>query len=118
MFDYTSPQNLTDFELENVNTDNLLQVINEYPKYLNLTSKEEWFGSIKVMAEKLGYATDNKLYKQNPQDYKGNTATVCEYIRIAITGRKNSPDLFTVLSILGKEKSLEKLNVLQNLLKG
>lgn len=117
MFDYTSPQNLIDFELENVNKQNLVEVINQYPKYLNLTSKEEWFNSIKVMAESLGYATDNKLYKQNPQDYKGNTATVCEYIRIAITGRKNSPDLYTILTILGKEKSLEKLSALNLLLK-
>ena len=115
MFDYTAPKSLNEFELGD-NIKNLLEVLKEYPKYLKLDTKDEWFANIKVMAEKLGYATDNKAYKQNPEAYKGNTATVCEYIRIGITGRKNSPDLYTILTLLGKEKSIEKLNLLNNLL--
>ena len=115
MFDYTAPKSLNEFELGD-NIKNLLEVLKKYPKYLKLDTKDEWFANIKVMAEKLGYATDNKAYKQNPEAYKGNTATVCEYIRIGITGRKNSPDLYTILTLLGKEKSIEKLNLLNNLL--
>ena len=116
MFDYTCPQQKSDFDLENVNQKNLQEVLTNYPKYLNLETKEEWFANIKVMAEKLGYATDNKLYKQNPEAFKGNTATVCEYIRLGVTGRKNSPDLYTILTILGKEKSKTKMLFLNDLI--
>ena len=62
------------------------------------------------MAEKLGYATDNKAYKQNPENFKGNVATVCEYIRVAITGRKNSPDLYEIMILLGEKEILERLS--------
>ena len=116
MFDYTCPKQIEQFELENVNIQNLKQVLDEYSNYLNLDTKEDWFNNVKVMAEKLGYATDNKLYKQNPDAFKGNTATVCEYIRLGVTGRKNSPDLYTILTILGKEKSITKMKYLYNLL--
>ena len=72
-------------------------------------SNEEWFANVKEVAQKLGYATDNKLYKQNPDAYKGNVAKVCEFIRVAITGRKNSPTLFTIMTILGENEVRERL---------
>jgi glutamyl-tRNA synthetase len=61
------------------------------------------------MAEKLGYATNNADFKKEPEKYKGNTAKVCEYIRIAITGRKNSPDLFEIMSLLGEQEVLDRI---------
>ena len=63
------------------------------------------------MAGDLGYATDNKLFKANPEAFKGNVATVCEYIRVAVTGRKNSPDLFEIMTLLGKEEVLERISL-------
>ena len=60
--------------------------------------------AIFAIAEELGYATDNKLYKANPEAYKGNTAKACEFVRLALTGRKNSPDLYEIMKILGNEK--------------
>ena len=60
--------------------------------------------NVKAVAEELGYATDNKLYKANPEAYKGNTAKACEFVRLALTGRKNSPDLYEIMKILGNEK--------------
>ena len=72
-------------------------------------TKEEWFAGVKALAEKLGYATDNKLFKANPLAFKGNTAKVCEFIRIALTGRKNSPDLYEIMTILGEEEIKERL---------
>lgn len=73
-------------------------------------TKEEWFANVKLLAEKLGYAIDNKLYKSNPTVYKGNTAKACEYIRVALTGRKNSPDLYSIMQVLGTQKVVERLN--------
>ncbi|MBE7075549.1 MAG: glutamate--tRNA ligase [Clostridiales bacterium] len=86
------------------------EVVKNYQKYLCLDSKDIWFEKVKEMAGELGYATDNKAYKQNPENFKGNVATVCEYIRVAITGRKNSPDLYEIMSLLGKEEVLKRLS--------
>ena len=62
------------------------------------------------MSARLGYATDNKAYKANPEQFKGNVALVCEYIRIALTTQKDSPDLYSIICVLGKEKVKARLN--------
>lgn len=72
-------------------------------------SNEEWFNEVKEIAGKLGYATDNKLYKANPENFKGNVAKACEFIRLAITGEKDSPTLFTIMEILGEAEVKERL---------
>lgn len=97
------------YELDEENRKDFELVVKNYRKYLNLSSKEAWFENVKKMAGELGFAVDNKEYKANPQNFKGNVATVCEYIRVAITGRKNSPDLFEIMTILGEEKVLQRL---------
>lgn len=97
------------YELDEDKKKDFEKVLREYKKYLNLSSKEVWFGNIKKMATELGYATDNKDFKANPDKYKGNVATVCEYIRVAITGRKNSPDLFEIMSLLGEKEVLQRM---------
>lgn len=86
------------------------EFINEYKKdFILPVTKEEWFAGIKILAEKLGYATDNKLYKANPDAFKGNTAKACELLRIALTGRRNSPDIYEIMTILGEEEVKERL---------
>ena len=85
-------------------------VVDKYKENLDLSSKEAWFENVKKMAGELGFATDNKEYKANPQNFKGNVATVCEYIRLAITGQRNSPDLYEIMSLLGEKEVLNRLN--------
>ncbi len=69
-----------------------------------------WFDKVKDIAESLGYCTNMKEYKQNPEAYPGNVGDVSGFIRIALTGRSNSPDLYTVMQILGKEESLARIH--------
>ena len=88
------------------------EVLRAYKKYLDLSDKTVWFDKIKEMAGVLGYATDNKLYKQNPNAYKGNVAKVCEFIRVAITGHKDSPDLYEIMTILGEDKVRERISLI------
>ena len=51
-----------------------------------------------------------KLYKADPSAYKGSVADVSSFIRVAVTGRLNSPDLFTVMNILGKAETIDRIN--------
>ena len=69
-----------------------------------------WFDSVKAVAEKQGFCPDVKAYKQSPESYKGHVGDVSSFIRVALTGKLNSPDLYTVMQILGKERSLARIN--------
>ena len=103
-FDYMFDEPKTS-ELDEADKTNFVEFIERYSNsYKVEETKEEWFANVKAVAEELGYATDNKLYKANPEAYKGNTAKACEFVRIALTGRKNSPDLYEIMKILGNEK--------------
>lgn len=70
----------------------------------------EWFGKMKLIAEKLGFAPETKLYKKNPEDYKGHVGDISMFVRIALTGKTNSPDMYEVMNILGEERSLNRIN--------
>ncbi len=116
MFNLFNPTKLEDYEIQDVDICKLKEVCQEYAKVYNQSDdKQIWFNRIKEMANKLDYATDNKLYKQNPQNYKGNVSDVCMYIRIAITGRKNSPDLYSICSLLEKDEVVNRLNKICNM---
>ncbi len=71
--------------------------------------KQTWFDKIKEMCPKYGFCTDNKEYKANPDKYKGNTASACEALRVAVTGRVMSPDLYEILKLLGKTRIKERI---------
>lgn len=92
------------------NKENYKEFLEEYSKNFALpVDKETWFAGVKESAEKLGYAVDNKLYKANPDSFKGSTAKVCEYIRLALTGKKDSPDLYELMCILGEGEVVARL---------
>ena len=68
-----------------------------------------WFGKVKAIAEALGFASDMKTYKANPEAYKGNVADISSFIRIAVTGKQNAPDLYTVMQIIGEANTLARI---------
>lgn len=69
----------------------------------------EWFAKMKVIAEKLGFAPETKLYKKNPENYKGHVGDISMFVRIALTGKTNSPDMYEVMNILGEERSINRI---------
>ena len=71
-----------------------------------------WFEKIKRIAAALGYAADMKEYKADPQAFKGSVADVSMFIRVAVTGKMNSPDLYTVMHTLGKERTEARLRAM------
>ena len=69
-----------------------------------------WFENIKAIGEGLGYTSDMKAYKADPTAFKGNVADISMFIRVAVTGKTNAPDLYTVMQIIGKDKTLARVN--------
>ena len=57
----------------------------------------------------MGYATDMKAYRADPTQYPGSVADISGFIRYAITGKLNSPDLCELMRILGRERSVGRL---------
>ncbi len=76
-----------------------------------------WFDKVKAIADSLGYASDMKAYKADPTAFKGNVADISMFIRVAITGKMNAPDLYTVMQILGTDKCFERIDAMTNSLK-
>ncbi|MBP5242958.1 MAG: glutamate--tRNA ligase [Clostridia bacterium] len=69
-----------------------------------------WFEKVKAVADSLGFASDMKAYKAEPEKFRGNVSDVAEVIRIAVTGLANTPDLCTLMKILGQAECSRRLN--------
>ena len=75
-----------------------------------------WFDKVKAITEEMGFTTDMKAYKADPTAFPGTVADISNFIRLAVTGKTNAPDLHTVMQILGKERSLARIqNTIGNL---
>ena len=68
-----------------------------------------WFNKVKAITEEIGFTTDMKAYKADPTAFPGTVADVSTFLRQAITGKTNSPDLYTVTRILGYERTCERV---------
>ena len=68
-----------------------------------------WFDKVKAIADSLGFASDMKAYKADPSAFKGSVADISMFIRVAVTGKQNAPDLYTVMQIIGRDKTVERI---------
>lgn len=100
--DYTMPENVSNEEASTI-----------LKKYLEVYShsqdKDGWFDTVKSICEPLGYTPNVKEYKKNPEAYKGHVGDVSSVIRIAVTSRRNTPDLYAIMQLLGEEKVRERI---------
>ena len=69
-----------------------------------------WFDKIKAVGEQNGYCPNMKEYKKDPTGWKGSVGDVSAFLRVAVTGKTVSPDLYTVMNILGAEKVIARIN--------
>lgn len=91
-------QNITDIE-------EIKRITSLYmDKYFDVSDKEVWFNNIKLLCDELGYASNMKEYKENPQQFKGNVADVSTVLRVALTTKAMTPDLYEIMKLLGKER--------------
>ena len=68
-----------------------------------------WFDKVKAITEEMGFTTDMKAYKADPTAFPGTVADISTFIRQAVTGKTNSPDLYTVMQILGYERTVQRI---------
>ncbi len=88
-----------------------VKVLEKYKDTVNLDDdKDTWFGRIKDMCESVGCTPNVKEYKQNPDAFDGHVGDVSTIIRVALTGRTNTPDLYSITALLGKEAVAVRLN--------
>ena len=101
--DYTMP--------ENISADDAKAILETYKNtYNSADEKDMWFSRIKDMCEGLGFTPNVKEYKKNPDAFKGHVGDVSTVIRIAVTSRRNTPDLYSIMQLLGEEKVMDRLN--------
>ena len=80
-------------------------------KYYNeLDDKDTWFNKIKELCDELGYASNMKDYKENPDNYKGSVADVSTVIRVSLTSSSTTPDLYEIMKLLGKDRITNRIN--------
>ncbi len=96
---------------ENIKEEDAKAVLAEYIKIYDVNDdKEEWFNKIKSICEPLGFTPNVKEYKQNPEQFKGHVGDVSTVIRLAVTGRKNTPDLHSIMQLLGQDEVIKRLS--------
>jgi len=95
---------------DNVKPEDAAKIIGEYLKVYNPDEdKTQWFETMKSICPKLGFCPEVREYKKNPEGYKGHVGDVSAVIRLAVTGRKNTPDLCSIMKLLGKDRVFQRL---------
>ena len=80
-------------------------------KYYNENDdKQTWFNKLKDLAEETGYAREVKEYKAEPEKWPGHVGDISTVIRVSLTGRQNTPDLYEIMNVLGKENIIKRLS--------
>lgn len=101
--DYTLPEHL--------NKEDAIEILTKYKDvYSKDDTKEEWFNKIKELCSDCGFTPNVKEYKQNPDAFKGHVGDVSTVIRIAITSRTNTPDLYYILQVLGVDEVMRRID--------
>ncbi len=118
MFNSLDNLTLKDYELyENISKADIINVLNTYKElYSGEVDKQTWFETIKGICQNLGFCDNIKEYKKTPEKYKGSVADVSGIIRVAITSKKNTPDLYEIMKLLGKQEVVNRINHLTKLL--
>ena len=95
---------------ENISNEDAAAILEAYLKVFNADDdKDTWFNKVKELCEPLGFTPNVKEYKQNPDAYKGHVGDVSTVIRIAVTSRRNTPDLCSIMALLGNDEVKARL---------
>ncbi len=97
----------------NVSKEDALEILKRYKEtYQHSDDQSNWFEKIRTITADLGYATRPKDFKKNPELYKGHVGDVSTVVRLAIVGRSQSPDVWSIQQILGEEKTMNRIEAM------
>ena len=114
-FFYDDYYTVTDSIPDNFDKADVKAALEKFADTLDMTEDSNgWFEKIKAIAESLGFATDMKQYKATPEAFKGSVADISMFVRVAITGRMNAPDLYTVIQIIGYDRIVARVREFAN----
>ena len=112
---YDELYKVSEYEWKNItDKDEIKNILNVYvDKYYDESDdKDTWFNKVKELCDELGYASNIKEYKADPSKFKGNVADVSTVIRVSITSKSNTPDLYELMRLLGKERIINRINMI------
>ena len=96
---------------DNLSNADMAEILETYKTiYDGTVTAEDWFPQVRDMAVSLGYAKAPKEYKKNPDQYKGHVGDVAGVIRAAVTGRRNTPDLYEIMLVLGSDEVIKRID--------
>ena len=107
--------NNVSYEWQNVNDiKEIKNILNIYiDKYYDVNDdKEAWFNKMKELCNEMGFASDMKVYKENPENYKGSIVDISMVVRVALTTKSMTPDLYEVMKLLGIEIIKDRISKL------
>ena len=108
--------NNPDYEYQKItDKEEISKILNTYfNEYFDINDdKDTWFSKIKDMTERLGYAANMKDYKKNPENYKGSVADISTVIRVSITSKSMTPDLYEILKLLGTDRIKKRISLIK-----
>lgn len=109
MFDELFEKNSDVYEeMPNISEELVKNYVNNI--YDENSDESSWFSSLKEFADNNGFTSDRKAYKANPENYKGTTADFCKAIRIIITKKNQSPNLYDIIKLIGKDRLLKRID--------
>lgn len=103
---------ITDFEYAKISDKSEIEKILKLyiEKYFNINDdKQTWFDKMKDLAEEIGYAREVKMFKAEPEKWPGHVGDISTVIRVSLTGRQNTPDLYEIMQVLGKDTVVNRL---------
>lgn len=105
-----------DFTLpENISPADAAEFLKKYKSVYNAADdRQQWFDKIKQIAPEIGFAAETKQYKADPESFKGHAGDLSTVLRIAVTGRRNTPDLCSIMQVLGYDTCISRIDAAIN----
>ncbi|MBR3209933.1 MAG: glutamate--tRNA ligase [Bacilli bacterium] len=103
------------YEWQNISDiDEIKSILVKYvDAYSETADKDSWFNTMKDIASEFGFASEMKEYKENPSKYKGSIADFSMVIRVALTSKCNTPDLYEIMKLFGKDRIIKRIEMVK-----
>ena len=99
-----------EYEWQNINDKNeIKRILDTYmDKYFDITDKDSWFNGVRELTIELGYCANMKEYREDPSKYKGSVADISTVLRVGLTSKSMTPDLYEIMKLLGKDRIIKR----------